>query len=77
MVKAYLGEEGGVTSYGNVRHVYYSNTAAPLIRKIIEKYSYSNIKEDIEKLKKNEFIQRKIKNKHIARRFQDILDFCE
>jgi hypothetical protein len=34
MVLTYIGTPGGVTRWGNVRHVFYSNTAAPLIKKM-------------------------------------------
>lgn len=36
LVLTYVGERGGRTSYGHVRHVFYSNTAAPLIVDIID-----------------------------------------
>jgi hypothetical protein len=31
MVLTYIGTQGGTTRWGNVRHVFYSNTAAPLM----------------------------------------------
>ena len=35
LVLTYLGEHGGRTSYGNIRHVFYSNSAAPLIEETV------------------------------------------
>jgi len=35
LVLAYIGVQGGRTSWGNIRPVYYSDTAAPLVREII------------------------------------------
>jgi len=37
MVLTYIGTPGGRTSYGNIRYVFYSNTAAPLIKEILLK----------------------------------------
>lgn len=36
MVLTYIGTRGGRTSYGNVRHVFYSNSAAPVIETIVK-----------------------------------------
>jgi len=36
LVLTYIGEPGGITRYGNIRHVFYSDTAAPLILDILK-----------------------------------------
>lgn len=69
----YLGEPGGLTSYGNVRHVFYSNTGAPLAREIFIK-SPSIFSANYEKLAKKKSVALKLGDKHIARRFEKLLD---
>lgn len=76
LVFAYIGEPGGVTRYGNVRNVYYSNTAAPLIEDLIIE-SASLVVADLRALEFDREIARKCANQHIARRFQDLLDLAE
>ena len=73
MVKTYIGTRGGRTSYGNVRHVFYSNSAAPIIKDIIGNSS-SIIRGDLENLAEDDKIKRRCENEHIARRFEDLLD---
>ena len=73
LVLAYLGEPGGRTSYGTIRHVFYSNTAAPLVEELISEAS-SLIKEDLEKLSTDRDIKRACCTTHIERRFQNLLD---
>lgn len=69
----YLGEHGGVTSYGNVRHVYYSNSGAPLAKDIF----LANPKifsAHYGKLAKKKLLSVILEDKHIARRFEKLLD---
>jgi len=73
LVLAYVGEKGGKTSWGNVRHVYYSNTAAPLVEKIIEE-SADIIKDDLIKLKSDKNIKEALYTKHIERRMENLID---
>jgi hypothetical protein len=73
LVKTYIGTPGGVTSYGNVRNVYYSNSAAPIIRSIFEE-SKSNLRPMLDDLKKSKSISSLLADKHIARRFETLLD---
>lgn len=77
LVLTYLGEPGGTTSYGNVRHVFYSNSAAPRIKQILSDYSHASIKADLEALKKDTDVKRVTSNSHISRRFETLLDIVE
>ena len=76
LVLTYLGEPGGQTRYGNVRHVFYSNSADPLIREIIKR-SAQRIREDLIALKKDRDIKRALQNDYIARRFEALIDLVE
>ncbi len=76
LVRAYIGEPGGVTSYGHVRNVYFSDTAAPLIKEII-KSGGANIGDNLEQLRENRSIKICLANKHVQRRFEELLDFTE
>lgn len=73
MALTYIGEPGGMTRYGTIRHVFYSDTASPLIRDII-KASAPIIQKDLKALSKDKDITRMCQNKHVARRFQDLMD---
>ena len=73
LVLTYIGTPGGLTSYGNVRNVYYSNSAAPLVRTIIQE-SKSNLRPILESIKGSKSVSRLIADKHIARRFETLLD---
>lgn len=73
MVLTYIGEPGGMTRYGSIRHVFYSDTAAPLIRDIV-KASAQSIRQELQDLAKDKDIIRKCHNTHVERRFQDLLD---
>lgn len=76
MVKTYIGTPGGRTSYGNVRHVFYSNSAAPLIRDILRSES-SIVSDELRELRDEEKIKARCENEHIARRFEQLLDLLE
>lgn len=76
LVQTYIGEPGGVTSYGNVRHVFYSNTAAPQIEGIFRS-AKETIRADLERLREDMEIVRSCRNTHVARRFEALLDFVE
>ncbi len=76
MVFTYLGEPGGMTSYGNVRHVFYSNTAAPLITTQIREAAHL-IGSELKKLKADKDVATLCTNAHIARRFELLLDKVE
>lgn len=76
LVLTYIGTPGGVTSYGNVRNVFYSNTAAPIISEIISESS-ALIREQLSELQKNKTVKRLIADKHIARRMESLIDLAE
>lgn len=73
LVYTYIGEPGGRTRFGNVRHVFYSNTAAPLIVDIMDESSLLII-DDLKALEFDREVIDKCANQHIARRFQNLLD---
>ena len=56
LVVTYLGEPGRVTRYGNLRHVFYSDTAAPLIEEIIREVN-GLISEEIQELAKRKTVK--------------------
>ncbi|MDA2935150.1 hypothetical protein MYX82_12540 [Acidobacteria bacterium AH-259-D05] len=76
LVVAYIGVPGGRTIYGNVRHVFNSNTAAPLVRDILST-SRDLITDELSKLRDDRDIERSCSNTHIARRFEELLDLVE
>ncbi len=76
MVLTFIGTQGGRTSYGNVRHVYYSNTASPLIKEIIVNEA-EVVRDWMHGLENDKDIKRRIADQHIARRFEKLLDLVE
>jgi hypothetical protein len=76
LVLTYLGEPGGVTRFGNVRHVFYSDTAVSYIPQII-KDSRNKIDETLRSLSNDRVIAQLCKDQHIAKRFEDLLDLLE
>jgi hypothetical protein len=73
LIKLYIGSSGGMTSYGNIRHVYYSNTGAPIAKEIFLRNP--NVFSDrFEKVIKRKSIKDRLENKHISRRFEKLLD---
>lgn len=76
MVKTYMGTRGGKTSYGNIRHVFYSNSAAPIIRDLIQSNA-AIVRGDLKDISGEEKIRRRCENEHIARRLEGLLDLVE
>lgn len=76
LVLTYLGKPGGRTMYGNIRHVFYSDTAAPLIAAMI-KESAQYIKEDFDNLRKDRAVVAYSANQYIARRLEQLADIIE
>ena len=76
LVVTYLGERGGQTSYGNIRHVYYSNTAAPLIRELISN-SADLIRDELIDIGKKKSLKAIMSTEHIERRFEQLLDLVD
>lgn len=77
LVLCYVGSSGGVTSFGNIRRVFYSNVGAPISLKILKMNAERiyMIVADFEK--SNKFVSNAIKDEHIPRRFHSILDEIE
>lgn len=76
MVLAYVGEPGGRTVFGNVRHVFYSNTAAPLIEELITQ-SASVVRDNLRALASDRDVKRACYTQHVERRLQELLDLVE
>lgn len=76
LVLTYIGEPGGQTRYGNIRNVFYSNSAAPLIEGII-KESALKIRDELKNLKNDKDVKRSISNEHVSRRFESLIDIVE
>jgi len=73
LVLAYLGEPGGKTSWGNIRNVFYSNTAAPIVKELIIDAS-SLVRDDLRSLVNDRNIKRACYTNHIERRLESLLD---
>lgn len=76
LVLAYIGTEGGRTSYGHVRNVFYSNTAAPIVKELISNAS-ELVREELISLEENKTIKRTITTEHVQRRFDNLLDLVD
>lgn len=76
MVLTYIGTQGGTTRWGNVRHVFYSNTAAPLITEMF-KQAAGLIADDVRNAYKLKPINWLCRDQYIARRFEELVDFVE
>jgi hypothetical protein len=74
LVLCYIGSAGGLTSYGNIRNVYYSNIGAPIAFKILKEsvQNITNIVSELEKTSRSVSIA--VTNEHVARRYNLILD---
>jgi hypothetical protein len=72
MVKCYLGEPGGY-GMGVNRPVFYSNTAAPRIKKLFQEAG-PLISADFEAAAKDKVVKAATSNKHIARRLETLRD---
>ena len=73
LMLVYLGEPGGRTSYGNVRHVFYSNTAAPLVQELISSAT-EIVRDEVKQLANDPDIKRACRTIHIERRLDELLD---
>lgn len=76
LVKTYVGTPGGVTRFGNTRHVFYSNTAAPLIEEIFGD-APELVAAELEGLLEDKDIKRRLSTEHIVRRFDRLRDLVE
>lgn len=73
LIRAYIGEPGGRTSYGNVRPVFYSNTASYPIEQIfrattLDLVSVVNI------IRAEKELVAALADKHVALRFEKLMD---
>ena len=74
LILAYIGEPGGQTRYGNIRHVFYSNTAAPLVKELISD-SADLVKDELLNLINDKDIQRAVSySDHLKRRLDSLID---
>lgn len=76
LVLTYVGSPGGLTQFGNVRKVFFSNSAAPIIRGLIEAQG-SSILPQLEELRKDKTIKSALSNQDVARRFEALIDLVE
>ncbi|MGI6294470.1 MAG: hypothetical protein ACOX3G_00090 [Armatimonadota bacterium] len=76
MVLTYIGEPGGYGTWGRSRKVFYSDTAAPLIRELV-KNSASVVKSDIEESAKSSKVKAALRDEHVSRRHEQLLDIVE
>ena len=76
LVLTFVGTRGGQTSYGNVRHVFYSNSAAPLIRELIEQAA-DLVADDLAGLREDEDVKAALTSEHLSRRYERLLDIVD
>lgn len=76
LVMTYIGKPGGRTQFGNVRKVFYSNSASPLIKSIIEEEG-QNIRALLEQLRDEKSVKSSISDTDVARRFEELVDLVE
>ena len=75
-VLTYIGEPGGMTRFGHVRPVFYSNTAAPLIREILQE-DRRLVGAQVEAVKSERTVKMLLSDAHIAARYEDLLDVVQ
>lgn len=73
LVLCYLGEPGGYGSLGRNRAVFFSDTAAPHIAKLIKDGGVL-IGDDLEAASRDSRVRLAVENKHIARRLEELRD---
>ncbi len=76
MILTYIGTPGGRTQYGNIRNVYFSNTAVPLIEEIFKQASKLALPELLA-LKGDKDIERAKMTEHIERRYDRLRDIID
>lgn len=76
LVLLFIGEPGGRTSWGNIRHVYYSNSGAPLAAEII-KQAANVISDELKGLVEDKKVAALLKDQHISRRYELLIDSVE
>jgi hypothetical protein len=76
MVLAYIGERGGYGYYGTHRQVFYSNTAAPRIEKMIKDIDAATL-DELRHLSDDKEVKSAMNNKNVGQRFELLLDIAE
>lgn len=76
LIRTYLGESGGVTSFGNVRHVFYSDAAAGPIQKIISAAT-TDLAPIFDEIERKKSIKSALANSHISRRWERLKDLLD
>jgi len=72
----YIGSAGGRTRYGNIRHVYFSNSAAPHIRELFTSQG-TLIREHVASLEKSKKIKESAYTEHLQARLEELLDMVD
>ncbi|RDI55916.1 hypothetical protein [Nocardia mexicana] len=75
LVLCYIGEPGGYGA-GIHRRVFYSNSGAPLAMALIER-DVDIAREPLAALANDNEVEEALRNEHVARRYQDLLDLVE
>jgi len=74
MTMCYVGSSGGRTRYGHVRRVFYSDTAAPYIERLVA-VGGDRVLRMLKELRKDSLVANQIaSNKYVAARYEDLLD---
>lgn len=76
LVECYLGEKGGYGTWGRNRLVFYSNSAAPIIERLLFK-SGPKVLAALEKVASEERIKKLTAYNPIARRLESLMDLAE
>ena len=77
LVLLYVGEPGGRTSWGNIRHVFYSNSGAPLAAEIIKQCG-GVVGDELKAMaKKDRAIAQLLQDQHLSRRYEQLIDLVE
>ena len=73
LILLYIGSSGGLTSYGNVRPVFYSNVGAPLAKEVFLRTKGIFV-DNYKSIVKKKSLKERLEDKHISRRFEKLLD---
>lgn len=72
----YIGSPGGLTRYGNVRHVFYSNSAASHIRELFTTQS-ERVRAHVESLAEDDKFKERVGSDHVQKRVEALLDMVD
>jgi hypothetical protein len=75
LVLAYIGEPGGY-GMGSSRPVFYSNSAAPIVKRLMEGPP-APIRKIVKEVASGRQVEAALANKHIQRRLEELLDLVE